>query len=111
MSRYIDADALYKRLKNKTQLSLREPPFVEWEDIEAMPTIEIPTWIPCAERLPESIHDDVLMITKDREIYAGFLNGVWIYLSKYGELCGMQVEEVTHWIPLSAIPMPYREGE
>ena len=64
--RLIDADALKKEVDNFQNC------YNGWSDtydkayiieaIDAAPTIEVPTWIPCSERMPEYL-EEVLMST------------------------------------------------
>lgn len=55
MSRYIDADALIKRIQDEHKFGS----LMLSNMIAEMPTADVPQWIPCSERLPYS-QEDVL---------------------------------------------------
>ena len=108
--RAIDADALLKSGSRYIVTMHKEAILVE--DIQQAPTINIPDiWIPCEERLPNK-DEMVLIFTEDTDIYVAEL---W---DTYNEMLWwindhrlMPLSEVYFWMPLSALPQPYREGE
>ena len=68
MARLIDADALYEKLIYRTTKTFADTgKYISvWRIADAIndaPTIEQPTWISCAERLPDE-HVDVQMCWK-----------------------------------------------
>lgn len=67
MSRYIDADELYVDWYDSfvadDGTTHDNIPFISKGQIDDAPTIDIPTWIPCSERLPE--HDEDVLITDE----------------------------------------------
>ena len=77
------------------------------KELDAQPTIEVPTWIPCSERLPS---DSNIVLIEYKVLYAGkwergysttrYINGRFIGYD-YDET------EVIAWQPIQ----PYREGE
>lgn len=113
--RLIDADALYYKVK--CECNPYGKPTIDFESgkkvldwIEKAPTIEIPQWIPCSERLP-----------KDCEIVlASFKTGV-VQMCKYFDSgrddswwsykddCFAWDNTVVAWMPM---PTPYKgEGD
>ena len=103
--RQIDADALYETMCHIWDRSDSEE-FEQavFETIENAPTIEVPTWILCSERLPEE-GEKVLLVDEDGDIDIGRMirtnNGclfdasTWLY----------DIDEWQAWMPL---PEPYR---
>lgn len=71
MSRYIDADKLWK--DTTTYFDYCEEYL---ELIEKQPTVDIPQWIPCSERLPE-YDEEVLCFTTSEEMVVGHLEDEW----------------------------------
>lgn len=64
MARYIDADMLLRILETDEEYNKDNPQRVDGiidavQEIIAMPTADVPQWIPCSERLPYS-QEDVL---------------------------------------------------
>ena len=105
--RLIDADALMQNIPSEEIIAKMAVAYA--------PTIEMPQWIPCSERLPFSEYgesDSVLATCEHRNpdydddfrwIKRLYYNGgVWCYPT--GE---MYEEHVVAWMPL---PSPYREG-
>src|SRR5574344_2058146 len=80
------------------------------EEIEQQPTVEVPQWIPCSERLPEDLNDkniDCFLVTD------GFL----IWMAYYNSEIGWQFAECTNsrnksdWTEIIAwqqLPLPYK---
>ena len=108
--RLIDADALkvYEvPLKNEWHFT-EITKVVFAEDILDAPSIDIPQWIPCSERLPHAEYgesDNVLTCTEDglyRILY--FDGGNWCYPT--GETFEHSTHKVIAWMPL---PEPYKE--
>ena len=112
MARLIDADALIaefddyiKFLENRDFVTSRfyaDGARVLRKTVEKAPTIEQPTWISCAERLPEENTRVLVYLNIERldaHTYTYFdtdriLNGKWIRWNSY----------VTHWMPLPEPP-------
>ena len=107
MSRYVDTDVLKAKLMEYIGLTNGfERAFNE------APTIEIPTWIPCSERLPEEPFGCLVTVYWE-DPYSGE------YYQIYHETVGYDGEgwnnadgwtlpyEVIAWMPL---PEPYKEG-
>lgn len=82
---------------------------------DAIEELSKPRWIPVAERLPESVDDDVLVTDGE-----GYAVGFWREDAKawdstdFGWLenrseppCG--IHTVTHWMPLPPLPEPPKE--
>ena len=106
MSRYIDADAFVD--------DLYEHEFSNWCDkdevstlVNDAPSIDIPQWIPCSERLPEENEEvlvcdvDGTMEVCDLEMFGGGRGLKWT--DKSGYECWL---DVIAWMPL---PKPYKE--
>lgn len=109
--RPIDADALVSALNNgrlKEQTG-RAVPFnagvaFALTMVEYAPTIDVPHWIPCEERLPEL--DEICLVTeKDGSIrHCYFDSADQVLFATFEE--GMYVRNVVAWMPL---PEPYEE--
>lgn len=71
------------------------------EELNMTPTIEIPQWIPCSERLPVDDREVIMQLTWGIEI-GWRLNGIWKseYINKYDD------DDVIAWMPL---PEPFKE--
>lgn len=70
--------------------------------VSSQPTIEMPSWIPVTERLPEE--REVVLITNDKgNVRYGQFRGT---RGKYWYWKGNTLEEVIAWMEL---PEPYRE--
>ena len=90
------------------------------DEIEDLPTIEIPTWFPCSERLPDD--DTVVLVAMDsksrfawedqRFIEFGKIDKErgWLWLNESGAdyWADDWNDNIIAWMPL---PQPYREGE
>lgn len=92
--RMIDADALYETLCHIWDRSDSEK-FEQavFESIANAPTVEVPTWISCSDRLPEE--DGYYLVSEDD----GNIEVEWYDNTGWG-YCG-----VIAWMPL---PQPYR---
>ena len=112
MSRYIDADELKASyiVTSTTTNSLCHL-YVSIEDINNAPSIDIPQWIPCSERLPEEDEEvlvcdvDGTMEVCDLEMFGEGRGLKWTDKNGYESWL-----DVIAWMPL---PKPYgeREGE
>ena len=117
MSNYVDADKLKQQV---------ESPYTEYpimiqirraikEFIDSAPTIDIPQWIPCSERLPEEGDRIILCLNDTAKRKTWFSDGK-VYEGIYGSNGFMRVGDnriceqgdVIAWMPL---PEPYKEGE
>ena len=97
MSRYIDADALIRYGKRGT--------LVYWEDIEDAPSIDIPQWIPCSERLPREYSDG------ERVLATTDVDGLGVIIIPIYDVTSWYYKGyISAWMPL---PKPYgeRKGE
>ena len=123
MSRYIDADALIMALRleypmmpmfkeNQKEWEIKTDGYLKAEEvIKNAPTIDIPQWIPCSERLPKENEEvlvcdaDGTMEVCDLEMFGRGIGLKWT--DKNGYECWL---DVIAWMPL---PKPYgeREGE
>ena len=106
--RLIDADALITTVQGtESEVAKNSPYDAEWYTrmadrqreiigiVERMPTIEQPTWISCAERLPDENELTLAWSEPTRDMFFS---------------CGGDFEgfEVTHWMP---IPKPSKGDE
>ena len=99
--RLIDADALKKEIGECW--AFENTLYDVCRVINNAPTINIPAWIPCSERLPSNFSEDetVLATTDvdgDRVILMFTVDVKAFYLKGY----------ISAWMPL---PQPYREEE
>lgn len=132
MSRYIDADAL----EYDTEWSEYHDGFTAYSQmaIDTAPSIDVPTWIPCSERLPEDIRP-VLVTWKNNDpasYYqyivgkhfigtAHYHRGKWYWyssvtedlLAEYGTCDSEEFDEAIEAVAWMPLPQPYgeREGE
>lgn len=117
--RLIDADAFIKMMEEKCdhdaaldELVLR----VCRGGINMMPTIEVPQWIPCSERLPDKegryLVWAVMSFVPDHidepNTYQGTTIASYFERLTPFKWFGDHVEQVIAWMPL---PEPYMEGE
>lgn len=84
--------------------------------------LERTRWIPCSERLPKLIKNDlgveysetVFVLTSGRKIMAAFLRrvpgdkAIWIAPWNFWEAWD---EKITHWVEFPPLPEPPEEGE
>ena len=120
--RLIDADEMLKRLEEwNTDDGMDRAlyNFALHRIIEQPTVTPEPQWIPCNERLPEDEENEYLVTILDRdddvcEVYKGFYqDGKWWTQWCHGclelekEPCGDNI--VIAWMPLPALPKPYRE--
>ena len=109
MSRYIDADLVYQEMMTYSKKT-RD---MVMSILDELPTIEIPTWIPCSEKLPKP-RESVLLAVNSKY-------GDWVGEGCYWETTDHHAvwkgyrwnatywdDEIIAWQPL---PQPYREGE
>lgn len=97
---------------------------VEYQAIEALPSIEIPQWVPCSERLPEE--DVEVLISYRYKEGEGDTSHVDIDITTYGQMYfgGNKVGNHKHWrapfeyfesnyevIAWMPLPKPYKEEE
>ena len=84
------------------------------EKIDEAPTVEIPQWIPCSERLPEirsdlnsRTSDTVFVCLENRTMHMAFYceDGVWRFCES-GEAKEPMWDKVIAWMPL---PERYKE--
>ena len=105
--RLIDADALIKRL-DANEYGMKLPKAVVGMTkalLDDAPTIDIPTWIPCTERLPK-LGEKVLASTRKTcfvQVYKGIYSEptrwAWEHRS---------IKKIIAWMPL---PEPYKETD
>lgn len=85
------------------------------ETVQNAPTIEQPTWISCAESLPETIacsagtaySEAVIVFTTGKKVMIAIFDGEG-FLSDGIDYWDAEHDEVTHWMPL---PMPPKGDE
>lgn len=128
MSRYIDADAL--NIYNISPADGFMVMGVTEEDIDLAPSIDIPQWIPCSERLPEDIRP-VLVTWKNNDPasyyqyivgkhfigVAHYHRGKWYWyssvtedlLAEYGECDSEEFDEAIEAVAWMPLPKPYKE--
>lgn len=98
----IDADKLMQHIKHKLCISsfdyLMESEKAIINVIESEPSIEMPTWIPCSERLPES-QGYYICTCKDGSKYKRASVVKW---SNGWQLTGAR----TYWVVLAWMPLP-----
>ena len=81
----------------------------KWEKlIDAQPTIEAPTWIPCSERLPNNDEEVIVSVEDDRaDNIFKYTTTAWrygdVWVSDNERICG-----IIAWMPL---PKPYEETD
>ena len=98
--RIINADRLMQRIKKKLCISsfdyLMDSEKAIINVIESELSIEIPTWIPCSERLPNK--KEIVLITNDKgNVRCGQFRGTH---GKYWIWKGNTLETVLAWMPL-----------
>lgn len=105
--RLIDADALPYE---KQVLSIDEEWCLKVADIDATPTIEQPTWISCAERLPTE--GGTYLVCQDFSMWGVEHKTIGIeqFVKQFGGwYCdGLKIKGITHWMHL---PMPPKGDE
>lgn len=118
--RQIDADALYETLCHIWDRSDSEE-FEQavFESIANAPTIEVPQWIPCSERLPKPNRHDALNVdvyylaqTEFGDMIVASYNESHEGTKWWEQMYSYRIfdDEIVAWMPL---PKPYgeREGE
>ena len=109
MSRYIDADAVKVRYRG----GFHDDYVVDYDSFMKAPSIEIPTWIPCSERLPEGSDEisecEMVLMT----LSFGYVACGWIYSDTayvlinnpvYDQIVIADRKDVLAWMPL---PKPW----
>jgi hypothetical protein len=105
--RLIDADALKKRAIRVSTVKERcYMKAVGTHEIDKAPTIEVPTWIPVTERLPEVWQDVIICDVREDYVTKGFLDDDKMWHEN--EYVAYDFEEFTHWMPLPDAP---KDGE
>lgn len=107
----IDVDYAFKHLRGKCVAKYPSTflcgLLAAADEIAQIPTIDVPTWIPVAERLPE-LGEDVLVILNNSEprmvVFRLFcdINGLYFWEDEIGD--GLVLKAVTHWMPLPDAP-------
>ena len=98
MSRYIDADAVKVRYRG----GFYDDYVVDYDSFMKAPSIEIPTWIPCRERLPDNYKFTCYLVCDAKGIMA---------ISYYEPYHGRQLRkhlDIVAWMPL---PKPYKGAD
>ena len=106
--RLIDADAFVEEIKVEIMnlyldgMKGTPRPYSELYDIidriNEQPTIEQPTWISCAERLPKPEENPVLAV------FFNTVNSAWCHGDFWELPSGIMTENITHWMPLPEPP-------
>lgn len=118
--RIIDADRLMQHIKHKLCISsfdyLMASEKAIINVIESEPSVEMPTWIPCSERMP-SDYNDYLVIDGDGEMAVGcYRDGLdawdssclgWLERDNDDEL-PTRLGKVVAWMPL---PEPWEGAD
>ena len=108
MARLVDADAAMKKLGGECIAKYPNTFIIGLlaavREIDNMPTIEQPTWISCAERLPE-LHTKVLCCGKKggrfiAELHTWGRDNALYWTKRDGKGC----PTVTHWMHLPQPP-------
>lgn len=133
MSRYIDADSIEDKAK---QYSLGYYEKDEWavpfKEITSAPSIDVPQWIPCSERLPENIRP-VLVTWKNNDPasyyqyivgkhYIGtahYHRGKWYWyssvtedlLAEYGKCETEEFDEAIEAVAWMPLPQPWKGAD
>lgn len=103
--RIIDADKLKERIANTADLggwigdTITQIKQLAIKYIDSVPSVDMPTWIPCSERLPE--REGRYLCTNDE--LGGWITSINIWL---GDHWLYPNEKPIAWMPL---PEPYRE--
>ena len=123
MGRLIDADKLKESIDNcdicdmcsdkgiRCSFNCGFPDVLDykWEKlIDAQPTIDVPTWIPCEERLPNNDEEVIVSVEDDgADNIFKYTTTAWrygdVWVSDNERICG-----IIAWMPL---PKPYEEKE
>ena len=78
--------------------------------IDSQPTVEVPQWIPCSERLPEDLNDkniDCFLVTDGFLIWMAYYNSEigWQFAECTNSRNKIDWTEIIAWQPL---PQPYK---
>ena len=116
--RPIDADVLSEKILDVVRCVIPESEFTEGytsglyavtKQIEDEPTIEQPTWISCAERLPTE--GGTYLVCQDFSMWGveHKVIGLEQFVKQFGGwYCdGLKIKGITHWMPL---PQPPKEN-
>ena len=125
MGRLIDADKLKERLREKIYSFIKKRgvginDLFDYERgrvdeiencilmISDAPTVDVPTWIPCSERLPNNDEEVIVSVEDDRaDNTFKYTTTAWrygdVWVSDNERICG-----IIAWMPL---PKPYEETD
>lgn len=133
MSRYIDADAIEDKAKQYSLGYYEEDEWaVPFKEITSAPSIDVPQWIPCSERLPENIRP-VLVTWKNNDPasyyqyivgkhYIGtahYHRGKWYWyssvtedlLAEYGKCDSEEFDEAIEAVAWMPLPKPWKGAD
>lgn len=101
MSRYIDADAVKVRYRG----GFHDDYVVDYDSFMKAPSIEIPTWIPCSERMPTKAGHYLCSFKKPKRI-----DNIYVELAYWtgGRWYGYLAPEIKAWMPL---PEPWKGAD
>lgn len=77
-------------------------------EIERQPTVEVPQWIPCSERLPEDLNDkniDCFLVTDGFLIWMAYYNSEigWQFAECTNSRNKIDWTEIIAWQPLPSV--------
>lgn len=106
MGRLIDADKLKEELGKSW--AFENTLYDVCRIINDAPTIEVPKWIPCSERLPNNDEEVIVSVEDDRaDNIFKYTTTAWrygdVWVSDNERICG-----IISWMPL---PQPYEETD
>lgn len=126
MPRYIDADALIDDIRKHSESYFADDFAHEW--VDKQPSVDVPHWIPCSERLPKDIRPVIVTWknTDPKSYYryivgkhftgtACYKNGKWYWyssttediLAEYGRYDSEEFDEAIECIAWMPLPEPY----
>ena len=106
MSKYIDVDAIEDKAKQYSLGYYEEDEWaVPFKEITSAPSIDVPQWIPCSERLPK-IGEKVLVSTK-KTVFTQVYKGIYSDPKRWAWE-NNSVKRIEAWQPL---PKPWKGAD